>query len=230
MKETERIHRLLQYEIGALRQQQMEIEKELEQLGTEQKGIVIKSIQGKQYYYEQWKKNGKLISRSLGRVRPGVIYEEEKRIARRKELMAKWKEQEFLLKELEQTGNVLNQKRKGEKILQDYSFEVYWKDEITAVVRVRGARVEIAKYCEHPVKQIFAAKRITRHQLNRILELRCIERGRPDIQQILNHLGLQEYNPYEIVRKTHGVSYNDYIWFRFPGENLTAKDVLVRTV
>ena len=31
-----------------------------------------------------------------------------------------------------------------------------------------------------------------------------------------------------IVRKTHGVSYNDYLWFRFPGENLRAEDVLVR--
>ena len=39
---------------------------------------------------------------------------------------------------------------------------------------------------------------------------------------------LSEYNPYEIVKHTHGVSYNDFIWFRFPGEKLTSKDVLVR--
>jgi len=69
---------------------------------------------------------------------------------------------------------------------------------------------------------------MTRFQLGKIMEMRCWEKGRPDINEILNHLGLSEYNPYEIVRKTHGVSYNDFIWFRFPGEKLTSKDVLVR--
>ncbi len=69
---------------------------------------------------------------------------------------------------------------------------------------------------------------MTRYQLNRILELRCFEKGRADIPQILDRLGLNEYNPQELIRKTHGVSHNDYIWFRFPGEKLTAKDVLVR--
>ncbi len=52
--------------------------------------------------------------------------------------------------------------------------------------------------------------------------------GRPDIYEILEQLRLREYNPYEIVKKTHGVSWNDYILFRFPGGNLTSKDVLVR--
>ena len=64
--------------------------------------------------------------------------------------------------------------------------------------------------------------------MNKILEMRCFEKERGDIWEILEHLGLEEYNPQEMVKKTHGVSYNDYIWFRFPGENLTAKDVLVR--
>ena len=50
-----------------------------------------------------------------------------------------------------------------------------------------------------------------------------------DIQELLNRIGLSEYNPQQIVRRTHGVSYNDYIWFRFPGERLTSRDVLVRT-
>ena len=69
---------------------------------------------------------------------------------------------------------------------------------------------------------------MTRYQLNRILELRCWERDRADINELLENIGLQEYNPQEIVRKTHGVSFNDYIWIRFPGEKLTSKDVLVR--
>lgn len=113
-------------------------------------------------------------------------------------------------------------------MLKDYSFEVFWRDELTARVSVQGSRVHVSRYCIHPLKQLFAKEEMTRYQLNRILEMRCFEKERADVPQILDRLGLKEYNPYEFVKKTHGVSYNDYIWFRFPEENLTAKDVLVR--
>ena len=103
-----------------------------------------------------------------------------------------------------------------DRIIEDYSFEVFWKDDITASVNVHGDKVRVTRYV------------MTRYQLNRILEMRCWDRRREDIDEILVHLGLKEYNPYEIVRKTHGVSWNDYIWFRFPGEKLTSRDVLVR--
>lgn len=112
--------------------------------------------------------------------------------------------------------------------LPEYSFEALWKDEITARVCVKDHQVSVERYVLHPVKQIFAASVISRNQLNKVLELRCFDRGRPDIMDILAHLGLTEYNPYEIVKKTHGVSYNDFIWLRFPGEKITSKDVLVR--
>ena len=120
-------------------------------------------------------------------------------------------------------------KRKQKDIVMDkFAFEVYWKDEITARVYVRGKDVVVSRFTDNPGKQLFADKKMTRYQLGRILELRCWDKQRSDITEILAHLGLKEYNPYEIVRKTHGVSYNDYIWFRFPGEKLTSKDVLVR--
>lgn len=114
------------------------------------------------------------------------------------------------------------------RIVEDYSFEVLWKDDITASVSVQGDKVRVIRYIRHPLKQLFADDIMTRYQLNRIFEMRCWDRGREDIDKILARLGLEEYNPYEIVKKTHGVSWNDYIWFRFPGEKLTSKDVMVR--
>ncbi|MCI9423469.1 hypothetical protein GN277_13425 [Lachnospiraceae bacterium WCA-9-b2] len=114
------------------------------------------------------------------------------------------------------------------KIVKDYSFEVFWKDILTASVSVEGHQVKVVRHVEHPLRQLFASENMTRYQLNKILEMRCWDRGREDINEILAYLGLREYNPYEIVKKTHGVSWNDYIWFRFPGENLKSKDVLVR--
>ena len=112
--------------------------------------------------------------------------------------------------------------------MDNFSFEVYWKDELTAKVHVKGNAVNVSRFTDNPAKQLFAEKKMTRFQLGKIFELRCWERERADINDILEYLGLKEYNPYEIVKKTHGVSYNDYIWFRFPGENITCKDVLVR--
>lgn len=129
---------------------------------------------------------------------------------------------------MQETEKSKRMDKAGEKIIEDYSFEVFWKDILTASVSVEGSRVKVVRYVEHPLRQLFASENMTRYQLNKILELRCWDRGRADINEILAHLGLKDYNPYEIVKKTHGVSWNDYIWFRFPGENLTSKDVLVR--
>ena len=90
-------------------------------------------------------------------------------------------------------------------------------------------RVHVSRFIKHPLRQIFSGDIITRNQLNEVLKLRCFEEERPDCRAKLNVLGLTEYNPLEIVKKTHGVSYNDYIWFRFPGEIIKASDVLVRS-
>ncbi len=35
----------------------------------------------------------------------------------------------------------------------------------------------------------------------------------------------ESYNPWEIVRKTHGFLWDDYMWIRFEGETLTWEDV-----
>jgi hypothetical protein len=113
-------------------------------------------------------------------------------------------------------------------MLTNYSFEVLWKDEITARVSVEQDKVRVERFCEHPLRQIFASDKMTRYQLNKILSMRCFDEGRSDAREKLNALGLTDYVPYEIVKRTHGVSYNDYIWIRFPGEKLCAADVMVR--
>lgn len=228
MEDLERIYQLILNEEKQVLANLQIIDDELQKLGTEQKSIVIKTIKGKKYYYEQWREKGTIKYRSLGKVYPGAICQAEKQISRRKELLALQKEQRFLSLQLRQTLQGMEKQRMEEKILSDYSFEVFWRDEITARVSVKGSKVHVSRYCIHPVKQLFAQENMTRYQLNKILEMRCIEKERGDIRQILDHFGLKEYNPQELIRRTHGVSYNDYIWFRFPGENLTAKDVLVR--
>ncbi|MNC54956.1 hypothetical protein D3C75_1044590 [compost metagenome] len=56
-------------------------------------------------------------------------------------------------------------------------------------------------------------------------ETRCFPRNRHHANKILQSMGLSEYVPTEIVKQTHGVMYEDYVWIRFEGENLTCVDV-----
>ena len=192
------------YVQGVIEQRILEIEREMQSLETVRGTIVIKKIRGKLYYYNQWKEDGKRHSKSLGAVRPGSIARQEEAIKK------------------------ANERLRERSLLSDFTFEVYWKDEITARVYVKGADVVVARYTDHPVRQLFAKARMTRLQLNRIFRSRCWEEGRPDNRELLNAIGLEHYDPQKIVQRTHGVSYNDFIWFRFPGEKLTSQDVLVR--
>lgn len=205
-----------------------EYQKKLEQLQEKKSNITIKKINGELYYYAQHRENGKVVSKYLGPVTPGNIADEEKKQIQITDLSEKVKNLRLDIESLEQMIKCFVKRKKQDSILDNFSFEVYWKDDITARVYVRGKNVTVSKYTENPGKQLFADKKMTRYQLGKIFEMRCWEKGRADINEILENLGLKEYNPYEIVRKTHGVSYNDYIWFRFPGEQLTSKDVLVR--
>jgi hypothetical protein len=210
--------------------QMEQVEKQLQEIGDKARSIVVKKIQGKLYYYEQWSEEGKTVSRSLGRVAPGAIAEKEAEIEKRKVLLSKKKKLIFLLQQAQKEKKALEKEKKQMPVIEDYAFEVFWKNELTARVIVDMDEVKVSRFCIHPVKQIFASSKMTRYQLNQILAMRCFDRNRDDAQEKLKALGLDYYNPYEIVKRTHGVSYNDYIWIRFPKENLQAEDVLVRSI
>lgn len=46
--------------------------------------------------------------------------------------------------------------------------------------------------------------------------------------ELLESLGMQAYNRWGIVRKTHEVMTDDEIWLRFKGETLTHRDLCLR--
>lgn len=112
--------------------------------------------------------------------------------------------------------------------IEDYEFEVYWENEKTARVWSEGPNVYVKSFTDSPVKRLFPNKTLTRYQASEILKTRCWDPGRPDIKELLAARGLKKYVPLDIVKKTHGVSWNDYLWIKFPGEDLKAEDVLVR--
>ncbi len=203
------------------------IEEKLAKMEDAGRSIIVKKIKGQLYYYEEWREDGKTHTKYLSSVKPGAVVRTEQELLRKEELLQQRQEQQALLECARQTIHSLFV-RQGNPKEEEITFEVFWKDELTARVHAKGEGVRVSRFVTHPLKQLFFDTHFSRGKLNQILELRCFERGRPDVTELLNSLGLKEYQPLEIIKKTHGVSYDDYIWFRFPGETLTAKDVLVK--
>lgn len=131
-----------------------------------------------------------------------------------------------------ETVSVIAEKLNCSILLQDKlknkwdgcKISVYWKDELTAVVNIRNNEVIIKKFTDNPIKQFFLTyEKISIAKLSELLETRCWERDRANINEILNKIGFYEYDPIEIVKRTFGVSYNDSIWFKFGDNNITWK-------
>lgn len=84
-------------------------------------------------------------------------------------------------------------------------FTVMLQDEPVAVVKLSEdkKKVEIHKLVPDSIRQPFSGSKLAQ-------------------------AGLTHNNPWEWVKLTHGVTYEDLFWVRFPGETLTWKDVRVR--
>ena len=107
-------------------------------------------------------------------------------------------------------------------------FSVLWEDEKTADVTISENQAHIIRYTTNPVKQIFAKENLSLYELGEILKWRCWDQNRENIEKYLYKLGLTDFNPYKICRKTHGVMFQDKIWFRYKDEKLCWNDVKCR--
>ena len=108
------------------------------------------------------------------------------------------------------------------------NFSVLWEDEKTADVTISENQAHVIRYTTNPVKQIFAKEELSLYELGEILKWRCWDQKRENIEKYLYKLGLTDFNPYKICRKTHGVMFQDKIWFRYNDENLCWNDVKCR--
>lgn len=104
------------------------------------------------------------------------------------------------------------------------------KDEPVAFVRLSEDKkqVDIQKLVPDSLKQPFCGNKLDLERVYNFLKDRCYEDGRSDLKDILKEAGLTYNNPWKWMKITHGVTYEDLFWIRFPGETLTWKDVKVR--
>ena len=109
-------------------------------------------------------------------------------------------------------------------------FTVLHMDEPVANVWVSAdhKQVRIDKLIPDGFKQPFCGGKLDTFRVYQFLKDRCYEDGRGDLQEILAQAGMSSNDPWEWVKHSHGVTYEDFWWIRFPGEQLTWKDVRVR--
>ena len=113
------------------------------------------------------------------------------------------------------------------------SFKIMWKNieivdvQIIDLMHIKCTYypvVEMARYIPYELRD----KNTNINVIKDYLETRCVPRTRVNIDKLLNSNGLDYYDPYEIVRISHGVQWEDYVWIKFEDESLVWEDVKIR--
>lgn len=109
-------------------------------------------------------------------------------------------------------------------------FTVMCLNQPVAEVKVSDDKkqVEIQKLIPDSILQPFCGKKLDTERVYQFLKGRCYEDDRADLKEILEQAGMMNNNPWEWVRITHGVTFEDTFWVRFPGETLTWEEVKPR--
>lgn len=111
-------------------------------------------------------------------------------------------------------------------------FEILWRDEVMAHVKVavHNQTVEVNQYTYELFKRPFPKEdsEVTVTDVNRFLEDRCVPRGRTNIDELLDMASITHYDPIQIIKETHGIILEDFMWIRFKGEDLVYDDVKSR--
>lgn len=119
----------------------------------------------------------------------------------------------------------------GKDLVNTEKFDYMFKDKVCTSVTIQTCNgkqtVSIKNYTDDLVDRLFGInENPTIEDLNKALEERCFPRTRYNCKEVLKHLDLPFYDPMMIIRKTHGVFFDDFMWIRFEDEpNLKWKDV-----
>lgn len=114
-------------------------------------------------------------------------------------------------------------------------YNIMFKDILVATVKTNEKNIveKIEKYVEDgPIQPFWGSTNQSPAMLTSrfftFLKDRCYEDGRANLKEILDSVNLESNNPYEWVKISHGVTYEDFFWIKFENENITWKDVKIR--
>lgn len=101
---------------------------------------------------------------------------------------------------------------------------------LTDISLYSDGTVEFINYTENIIERAFGVRKspVGVWDLEEFLKYRCFPETRANCKELLKALGLEFYEVFSIVEKTHGVMVDDIFWVKFEGENLTYRDVLLQ--
>ena len=104
---------------------------------------------------------------------------------------------------------------------------IMWENELCTTVELDETHkpINVVRHILRIPKQPIYSESITREQLYEFIKSRCFEECRPDKDVLLQSMELTVYNPWEIIKVTHGFQYDDKCWIKFEGESITWEDV-----
>lgn len=96
-------------------------------------------------------------------------------------------------------------------------FDWLRKDRVITHVKAnrRTGVVEVENFTDDLQETFFVKRPHTLSEISKLFEDRCFERTNAGVETLLGLLGLEEYNPYDIVRRTRGRTVMDFYWIRF---------------
>ena len=96
-----------------------------------------------------------------------------------------------------------------------YSLRYYDEAQLCTLIYadLTDQTIQAENYMNTPIKTAFGKKRFpTWEDFVSFLEERCIPKGRAGLQDYLTNIGLDEYDPLEIIKKTRGRMAEDQQW------------------
>ena len=109
--------------------------------------------------------------------------------------------------------------------MEDITFDVYNKRDLLSHVEVKNNEVSVINYTDSKLFTPFLIDNVNAGTVMTFFTNRWIEKTRPDFNERLSELGLDEYDPIEVVKLTHGLRFEDYTWIKFDGEDITYEEL-----
>lgn len=107
-------------------------------------------------------------------------------------------------------------------------FDIYHRYKKTGRIEIVDSKlVKNECYTDNPIAEHVCPNSTNFFDVAGILAGRVLPPERCD-EGTFKRMGIKGYNVYDMLRVTHGVDWDDFIWFKFDGEDITWDDVKVR--
>lgn len=112
--------------------------------------------------------------------------------------------------------------------MDNLQFTIMWKDNECTKIDIKGCKVSVQIIDTSPLHNLVTNMPLDLSHLLMRLETRCFPRNRVNSTEILAKMGLDNYDIMKIIKITHGIKTDDFVWIKFSDEDLCFNDVRIR--